>query len=143
MKIWYRWAGVLAWMSVIFLFSSGDASTSSTQSGFIVDALKGTSIELPGDVLTFLTRKAAHIFLYFVLGLLVCGTIHEYGRRSTKMVILSVVICFLYAITDELHQWFVPGRSAEVRDVVIDTLSSGAGVMVYHYISRVKSKKTI
>ena len=45
---------------------------------------------------------------------------------------MSIFLSFLYACTDELHQIFVPGRSAQFRDVLIDTLGASFGCLLIH-----------
>lgn len=43
---------------------------------------------------------------------------------------MSILFSFLYACTDELHQIFVPGRSAQFRDILIDTLGASFGIAI-------------
>ncbi len=56
-------------------------------------------------------------------------------RKSeyTKISIITVIICFLYAISDELHQYFVPGRACRLLDIFIDT-SGGAFFCLIYYL---------
>lgn len=51
------------------------------------------------------------------------------------------MICILYAISDEVHQLFVPGRGGQVRDVIIDSAGAIAGILGYNGLSRIRSKK--
>jgi len=46
----------------------------------------------------------------------------------------------LYAITDEFHQYFVPGRSAEIRDVLIDSSGAFIGILLTIGIIQIKRK---
>ena len=64
--------------------------------------------------------------------------LREYMVINTKLVLLSLLICFLYACSDEIHQLFVPGRSGEARDVLIDTLGACLGVSFYYLVFRKK-----
>ena len=50
---------------------------------------------------------------------------------QTALQISAVTVCCLYAASDELHQLFIPGRSGEVRDVLIDTSGGAVGAMIY------------
>ena len=50
------------------------------------------------------------------------------GYRSMS---LAFFICVLYAISDEVHHYFIPGMSGEVRDVNIDTAGASVGIGVY------------
>ena len=57
---------------------------------------------------------------------------------------MSITLSFLYACTDEIHQIFVPGRSAQFRDVLIDTLGASFGCLLIHALltlfTKLKSK---
>lgn len=54
--------------------------------------------------------------------------IKSFGLKS----FLAIIICILYATSDELHQLFVMGRSCELRDVFIDSLGSVSGIIIYN-----------
>jgi VanZ family protein len=43
----------------------------------------------------------------------------------------SLLICYLYALSDEFHQLFVIGRSGEFKDVIIDTLGSILAIIIF------------
>lgn len=107
---------VLILMGIIFVFSACDASISSMQSQMILDLIKDY---IP--INTFILRKSAHFILYFIL-----GTIVYLASKSYKV---SFIVFSLYAIFDEVHQYFVPGRSCELRDVMID-ISGGILALV-------------
>lgn len=124
---------VFIWMSAIFLFSAQNAAMSDSQSAAIVDAINHIVPNAPESVLTFLTRKAAHIFMFFVLGVLVFSTIWQYELKSRTTIFVSILWTFLYACTDEIHQLFVPGRSGEVRDTIIDTTAASLGVLISYW----------
>lgn len=116
----------LLFMGVIFWFSSRDAGQSGAMSLPLAELL-----HLP----EWVVRKGAHMTEYAVLGVLYSGTYACYfgAPRKTKAVwsgrkILPAawITAVCYAATDELHQWFVPGRSCEFRDVCVD----GAGALI-------------
>ena len=126
-----KYISVAIWMLVIFLMSSEVAGTSSARSDEIVRTIQSIGVSTPADLLTFVVRKAAHICAYFVLGILLFNLVKEYDLSVKKMIFISIAIAMLYACTDELHQMFVPGRSGEVRDVLIDTAGAAVGVVAY------------
>ena len=107
-------------MLLIFLHSAMPADMSSAESGFLVDILiRLFHLPVSAEILTFITRKAAHFTKYLLLGVSL-----RWGMESS---ILHVwMIGAVYAVTDEIHQMFVPGRSCEFRDICIDA----AGVLV-------------
>ncbi len=137
-----KYISVAIWMIVIFLMSNEIAGASSARSDEIVRTIQSIGVSAPADLLTFLVRKAAHICAYFVLGILLFNLLKEYGLGVKKMIFISIAIAMLYACTDELHQMFVPGRSGEVRDVLIDTAGAAVGVAVYAALSSRPYKKS-
>ena len=132
---------LVLWMIFIFIMSSFDAPQSDGQSGLIVNIVNSVIHTSNIDLLTTIIRKLAHLTEYFILGLLMINCLKDY--KINKVYILSVVFSFIYAITDELHQTFISGRSGEVRDIVIDTIGALIGVLIYKYIRKKYEKKLI
>ena len=48
------------------------------------------------------------------------STLKEFRLVDKRTYIFAVILCVLYSISDEVHQYFVPGRSCELRDILID-----------------------
>ncbi|WP_024831342.1 VanZ family protein [Ruminiclostridium josui] len=92
-------------------------------------------------LLNYLLRKILHFTEYFILTLLVYGTITIVFKNSCKKVFLTGAFCILYAVSDEIHQIFIPNRNSSVYDVLIDSLGVLIGTfMVYLYRKRKNSK---
>lgn len=72
------------------------------------------------ELLSFFERKAAHMFLYFILTLLIWFALAPILRKKPARAVLSALLCALLAGLDEYHQTFVPGRSGQLRDVLVD-----------------------
>lgn len=82
--------------------------------------LSGLS-KLP-DAVSWLPDKIGHLILYCGLGWLAAREIQRYCVRSSRWIwIGSAIFCLLYGMTDELHQYYVPGRTAEIGDLLADT----------------------
>ena len=128
------YALVLLWMAVIFLFSHQPATVSSQQSGFFVAILDSFVPSVDGQFLTFLTRKSAHFISYFILGALMYNAVRFHTLPLKKTVCISAGIVLSYAISDEIHQLFVAGRSGEVGDVLLDTTAGMVGIGVYAWL---------
>lgn len=123
----------LLWMAVIFMLSHQSASISSGQSGVFVEQLRHIAPSVDQQLLTFLVRKGAHIFAYFVLGILTFNALWRVDLSKLKFnypVGLSIIVCTLYAVSDEFHQLFVSGRSGEIRDIIIDSCAATVGVFI-------------
>jgi VanZ family protein len=82
-------------------------------------------------------RKYAHFTEYLILDILVLNALTVSGVRGFKGFIFSLVFCILYAISDEVHQLFVPGRGAQVTDVLIDSAGAFVGIGMYGVIEKV------
>lgn len=75
-------------------------------------------------------RKLAHFTEYLVLSLLVFFPFYIYERKEQRYLKWSVFLCFLYASSDEFHQFFVPGRACMLRDIVLDTSGAILGALL-------------
>lgn len=111
-------------MVFIFIQSAFPASVSRQQSGVVVVFLAKVLGWTP-DNITLLVRKAGHFLEYLVLGVVLALALKERVKRPGWT---AWGIGTLYAVTDELHQLFVNGRSCELRDVVIDAVGVAIGV---------------
>lgn len=137
------WTLVLICMGVIFWLSSRTAVESAEQSGSMLQYL----IKIFGDNIftDFIVRKLAH-FLEFT-GLCLLMNIALYQTRKRKSLILATALTSLYAVTDEVHQLFVQGRSCQISDWAIDTCGAILGTIAFALIilviAKIKSKNTI
>lgn len=118
-----RWVLLLLWVAVIFIMSQQTGEKSSSQSNFIVNLVTFTGIELNDylmDIATLVVRKSAHFTEYLILFILVYRVVILYMNK-TQARIIAVLFVFGYACSDEFHQYFINGREAAFRDVIIDT----------------------
>ncbi len=135
----------IIWMLIIFMFSNqkSTVSTNNSQSlikNTIVNIYKlfnqnATQEEIDNVVNTFdlPVRKLCHFTEYFILGILVLFTLKAYQINNLY---ITILICFIYACSDEFHQLFVDGRSGEVKDVILDTLGSVSFVILYKIVCK-------
>lgn len=123
---------VILWMSFIFIMSNFPSVTSDAQSGFFVTLLSNLFNIDNINILTLIIRKTAHLFEYFVLGILVFCMLKSFNIK--KLILFSGLTCILYSVSDEIHQMFVVGRSCELRDMLIDSLGSILGIIIIYYI---------
>lgn len=134
-----RWCLLVAWMIFIFVMSNTPGNESIDQSQFIVNLFSNLGIDLNsalGDLTTFVVRKGAHFTEYFILFVLLNRLSSLYNeKRYNKITLIAIV--FLYACTDEIHQYFIEGRAARFADVIIDTLGG-----IFAAITALISEKT-
>ena len=95
------------------------------------DSLSLTQQENLTQILTVIVRKTAHFLEYFILAVLTVFFVQTYKNYKLKSeMIFTFVFCVFYAITDEVHQYFVPGRACRILDVCIDTAGSAVAVFL-------------
>ena len=127
------------WMGFIFSMSCENAEKSSNTSGQTIRVVLSAVPEFekqPEELkiniiekLQFIVRKSAHFIGYMILGILASGLILQYENINKKYP-LAFLICVVYAISDEIHQLFVPGRAGQIRDVLIDSAGSLLGIIL-------------
>lgn len=139
---------ILIWMGIIFCFSAQPATESQAMSDgfinkllniFISDFEKFDLSEKTAVVesLSFYIRKIAHAMIYFVLSCLIRLYFHYVDCKVWQKNLFTVLLCFLYAVFDEIHQYFVPGRSCELRDVLIDSAGAIVGILFLLLIAKI------
>jgi VanZ family protein len=140
-------------MAFIFFQSALPADLSSRESGRVVDLLvrlfQGI-MPIDRQTMVFIVRKGAHFAEYTILGGFLVPAVTEWmavdktpvpdSVRSIR--IISWLVGTLYAVTDEIHQYFVPGRSCELRDIGIDSCGVLAGVLVVSLLMRSKERRS-
>ena len=136
------WAAVLFWAGIIFWFSSQPARESAHLSvgltKVIASALGGLIPAGAMDlgVADHLLRKTAHFLIYLVLGSLMLNGVRAKGISGRKGFFIALGFCVLYALSDEFHQLFVPGRGAQLSDVLLDSLGALVGILLYALLAR-------
>ena len=163
---WFLTCLTLFWMVFIFMMSSAGKDESNSQSGAVCEFIcehfvEGYEEMAPEEQIqiqqkiSFPVRKCAHLSEYAVLGALMTLTAASWRREGEETMrtgetpggtvrILPVLAAgFLYAVSDEIHQIFVPGRSGEPRDVLIDTSGVLIGICLvrFHFSLRERRKR--
>lgn len=135
---------LIGWMILIFILSSENGNDSSNTSGLfsiiihnILNILfKGNIIDQRQFLIRYMPiiRKIAHFSEYLVLGVLSYVNMMEYFKDNTHL--KALLFSCLYAISDEIHQLFVPSRNGSIFDVLIDTAGAISGILICHFIFR-------
>lgn len=122
-------------MAVIFNLSSQTVEQSKALSKEVTEIVIETvekiapkkAAQMEVRSLNRLIRKKAHFYAYLILGFLIMGAVRRSGTYGFRAIIITLLICSLYAVSDEFHQLFVPGRGAQIRDVFIDIAGAIVG----------------
>lgn len=142
---------ILFWGGVIYKLSSMNSNNSNSSStgiigNFIEDSVKVTNkaglsnshpneskIDKASKLLNAPLRKVMHATVYFILAIMIILfiTVMQEKKKYFLALLITIVICFLFACTDEYHQTFVGGRTGQFKDVLIDTSGALAGTLLY------------
>lgn len=133
----------ILWMVVIFWFSANPAEESTEMSlsvgerigHYFIDDFDEWTQERQlafAERIDYPVRKCAHAMEYTILGILIVGAVCDDEKNSWKRIMVCFALGALYACSDEFHQLFVPGRSGQISDVLLDScgvlLGTGIGV---------------
>ena len=135
----------VVWMLFIFIQSSLPADLSSTESSFFVDLICSW-VKADPELVTFFVRKSAHFAEYLLLGASLLAAFvtvkREKPHKGIRTAILPAgIVGAVYAVSDEIHQRFVPGRSCELRDMIIDCIGIGTGILIMILLIRRKRER--
>ncbi|KOS69388.1 hypothetical protein AEA09_13035 [Lysinibacillus contaminans] len=141
------WVAVLVWMTIIFYLSHQPVTISNGLSvgltEVIVQKVEGiaSDYEFNMDSANHIMRKNAHFFMYFVLGLFVISALWKSGVARYRGFRLALLICGLYAISDEVHQYFIEGRGPQLNDVLIDSAGAFVGISLFCFTKLMLSRR--
>lgn len=131
-------------VTVIFNFSNQNAEKSGELSEkvtkYIIDInpltkdIQGQHREIIIYKLESVIRKLAHFSIYTLVGLLLMTLISTYNLKEIDKIGISLIIGVIYASSDEIHQAFIPGRSAQITDVMLDSLGVLLGIFIILFI---------
>lgn len=126
LSIIVRWLPALAWMALVFVLSSISGLRVSDDAG----------IEEP-------LRVAAHFITYAVMGGVVLFGVSAWPPTGPAKATLAFMVTLFYAVSDEIHQAFVPGRAAQVEDVIVDALGATLGIVVAWWILQGRAHREV
>jgi len=141
------WIWVMAWMSVIFFFSTDFFSGSQT-SRIIGPFLKWFAPDISAESIATVQlafRKIAHLVEYAILSILSCRALAKQDKlRVLQLAALgqAVLIAVLYAAFDEWHQSWTDERFGSPLDVAIDSVGAIVGAVLFSWLSRRKRGTT-
>lgn len=143
-RLW-RYGPLLLWMAFIFFASTAQLSASNTSRiirPLLIWLFPGISEETLAFV-HFIVRKLAHLTEYAILGWLAARAFttssHELLRR--RWFLTAGLLVIVYALSDELHQRFVPARTGSIYDSLIDIVGGFTALSLFHLWRKVKEGK--
>lgn len=133
---------ILCWMYIVFGFSNTGGQESTSLSMGVAKIFVKNEIYL--EFVENIIRKFAHLTEYALGAVLIYTLFLTYKINPKIQFVLSWIIVCIYAITDEIHQLFIPGRAGRIVDVYIDSLGALIGMCCMLLLVKiVKTKKKI
>lgn len=142
---------IIACMCGIFIFSSQTSEQSNKLSNTVTQKIaESASISETTDTsinshFHILIRKYAHFSIFFLLGLPAAAfSILTYNKLGIKL-LFPTMLCLLWAVSDEIHQLYIPGRSCNLKDVLIDFSGSMLAIVcifgIWIAYKKIRSRK--
>ena len=145
-------------MGAIFAFSSDNGKDTNQKSNLIVDPIE-TTIKATSDKtfesekeetnywknvrskISTAVRKTAHTIIYCLLSIFTLLFFKSLDLEAADAIMMTILLCALYAASDELHQHFSNGRDCKFSDVCIDTFGAWIGTMLVYITGKLKARR--
>lgn len=124
-KVIYRMIYLLPWLlfSLVIIYFSNQAH---------IDFLDNTF---------YLSDKLLHFAAYFCYGLTVqFALINSNNYNQKKFIVTVIIIGSLFGVSDEIHQYFIEGRSSEIFDWIADTLGIASSLLLKNFVLWIKNR---
>ena len=120
---------VLSLFILIFYLSHQNAEESTETSGWFTNLL---NFIFPFELTENFVRTMAHFSEFACLSFFMNNLF--VSKKEKLMPVISCILSFAYAIIDEIHQIFVPGRACQFSDMMVDLAGIISGFIVYAVI---------
>ena len=141
----------VAWLVVIFYNGTRQGEVSQRSSKEVIKVIS-TFMDIPPDTLerasinfstvNFYVRKNAHFFQYLILSMLICAGARQLKLYKSGEIFLVLFLLLLIPVADEFIQGYIPGRSSNTFDILIDFSGGILGMLLYRIMTR-RSKSHI
>jgi VanZ family protein len=122
-RLLWRWLPPLVWMGLIYFFSAQPDLPSA-----------------PGPWLDTVIKKSGHALSYGVLTCLYRRALRPHIRDSRMLRMVCVGLGVAYALSDEYHQSFVPGRNGTLLDVLIDSIGASGAMLLDQWLANRRAR---
>ncbi len=149
-KVIVKFLLCIIWLSLIFYNGTRQGEVSQKSSKQLVKivtrfvnlpstTLDSTMVKLSD--LNFYVRKNAHFFQYLIFSILLCSAIRQFKLRKSSEIFLLLFLLLFFPVIDEVIQKYVPGRTSNVSDVIIDFSGGVLGILIFNFRDKIYKKK--
>ena len=136
---------ILVMLAIVFFSAQNGETSGNLSQGFAAAVRSFLEKILPEPAVEFIIsrlRKMAHVFLYACLGVFVSCFVFTFPLgHGWAYFAVPWLFCLAYACSDEIHQFFVPGRACMITDVCIDAIGFTFTTLVANVIHTVGGRK--
>jgi len=125
-RLWRDFLPLMACMLLIFLLSS-----------------RSRLIDIEEPFLSTLFYKSAHVTIYTILMGLWWRALSPTRLVTWSILGQAYISTILYAISDEIHQSFVPGRHAHFADIMFDAAGALIALIIIRWLNQIRNKMAI
>jgi VanZ family protein len=141
-----RFLPVLLWIGVIFAFSARSDPYASLPTAWGEPQVSTTPVPAGTPAKTLpstdeLIGRFLHVGEYLMLGFLVLRAVSWNAAVRVGNFLVSAGLSLLYALSDEIHQIYVPGRAFQVSDLLLDLTGILIGLGIYYFVNRNQNGK--
>ena len=132
------WTLAAGGVVLMFFFSGQDGASSGELSLKVARFIRRMlpQISLDFHTLHFYVRKLAHFGIFAAEGALLCGAWIATLKSPGRGALLAAIMCLPMAVLNEFHQYFMDGRSCEIRDMFIDSAGALSGILFSLILAR-------
>ena len=138
------------WLGIIFYNGTRQGEISQKSSKEVIKVasmfvkIPAATIDKPGikfaDV-NFYVRKNAHFFQYLIFSILICAAVKQFKLCKSSEIFLLLFLLLLFPVIDEFIQKYIPGRTSNVFDIMIDFGGGILGMLISNIAYKMKKKK--
>ena len=140
-----------AWLVIIFYNGTRQGEVSQRISNEIVKVISNV-MDIPQaiigidsvkfDTINYYVRKNAHFFEYLILGILICAVVRRFNLYKSSELFLVLFLLLLFPVADEFIQKYIPDRTSNIFDIIVDFSGGVLGMLIYKIPSRKSHLKT-
>jgi VanZ family protein len=141
----------ITWLVIIFYNGTRQGEVSQRISKEVVKVISMFMDVLPTNIesnsikfntVNFYVRKNAHFFQYLILSILICAVVKQLKLYKSSKIFLVLFLLLLFPVVDEFIQIYIPGRTSNVFDIIIDFSGGVLGILIYKITSKKSHLKT-
>ena len=138
------------WLGIIFYNGTREGSVSQKSSKQVVKVVS-QFVNIPLEKINkpiirfseinYYVRKNAHFFQYLIFSILLCGVVRQFKLYKSSELFLLLFFLLLFPVVDELIQKYIPGRTSNIFDIMLDFSGGVLGMLIFNINAKMHKKR--